>query len=198
MGTRFRDEDGADPELPALAAFLERAEALYRTPLPMPFDMECMEFGTDENGAPAPDQLELAPLELALSAEARRLWIRYQNDCEAQLPAEGELADVRDVAAKSAENACRLAALFHVWEHGPTGSINSMDMERGVAIARWFLYEARRILCGSADHEAAGDAMTPGPMGEVPPRAADAKGRSAMSAPTACARRRPATRRSRS
>ena len=153
MGTRFRDEDGADPELPALAAFLERAEELYRTPLPMPFDMECMEFGTDENGAPAPDQLELAPLELALSAEARRLWIRYQNDCEAQLPAEGELADVRDVAAKSAENACRLAALFHVWEHGPTGAINSMDMERGVAVARWFLYEARRILCGSADHD---------------------------------------------
>ena len=158
MGTRFRDENGADPELPALGAFLERAEELYRTPLSMPFDMECMEFGTDEKGAPAPDQLELAPLELALSAEARRLWIRYQNDCEAQLPAEGELADVRDVAAKSAENACRLAALFHVWEHGPTGAINSMDMDRGVAVARWFLYEARRVLCCSADHAGAGDA----------------------------------------
>ena len=158
MGTRFRDEDEADPELPALAAFLERVEELYRTPLPMPFDMECMEFGTDENGAPAPDQLELAPLELVLSAEARRLWIRYQNDCEAQLPAEGELADVCDVAAKSAENACRLAAQFHVWAHGPVGSINSMDMERGVAIARWYLFKSRRILCGWADHKAADNA----------------------------------------
>ena len=153
MGTRFRDEDGADPELPALAAFLERAEELYRTPLPMPFDMECMEFGTDENGAPAPDQLELAPLELALSAEARRLWIRYQNECEAQLAAEGELADVRDVAAKSAENACRLAAHLPCLGARTDRRDQQQDMERGVAVARWFLYEARRVLCGSADDE---------------------------------------------
>ena len=62
---------------------------------------------------------------------------------------------MRDVAAKSAENACRLAALFHVWAHGPVGTINSIDMERGVVVARWFLYEARRILCGSADQKAA-------------------------------------------
>jgi hypothetical protein len=30
---------------------------------------------------------------------------------------------VRDVAARAAENAARMAALFHVLEHGPTGAI---------------------------------------------------------------------------
>ena len=158
MGTRLRDENAADPELPALDAFLERAEALYRTPLPMPFDMETMEVGVDEKGTPLPDQLQLAPTELILSANARRSWIRYQNECEINLAPEGDFADVRDVAAKSAENACRLAAIFHVWDHGPVGTINLADMERGVAVARWFLYEARRVLCTSTDHASANDA----------------------------------------
>ena len=93
-----------------------------------------------------------------MSADARRLWIRYQNECEVHLAPEGDFADVRDVAAKSAENACRLAAIFHVWHHGPVGTINSANMERGVAIARWFLYEARRVLCTSTDHASANDA----------------------------------------
>ena len=52
MGTRLRDENADDPDQPALDAFLERAEALYRTPLPMPFDMETMEVGVDEKGTP--------------------------------------------------------------------------------------------------------------------------------------------------
>ena len=158
MGTRLRDENADDPEQPALDAFLERAEALYRTPLPMPFDMATMQVGVDEKGTPLPDQLQLAPTELILSADARRLWIRYQNECEIHLAPEGDFADVRDVAAKSAENACRLAAIFHVWHHGPVGTINLADMERGVAVARWFLYEARRVLCTSTDHAVAEDA----------------------------------------
>jgi putative DNA primase/helicase len=40
---------------------------------------------------------------------------------------------VRDVAAKAAENATRMAALFHVLEHGPTGAIRSEEIQAQAA-----------------------------------------------------------------
>ncbi|MFL5337266.1 MAG: DUF3987 domain-containing protein, partial [Geminicoccaceae bacterium] len=58
----------------------------------------------------------------------------------------------------SAENACRLAAICHVWRHGPQGTVGADDMDRGVHIARWLLSEARRILTTTAGNVAAEDA----------------------------------------
>ena len=159
MGTRLRDEDAEDAELPALGRFLDRAEQLHRLPLPMPFDTATLEVAAGGDGAPRADPLELAPAELPLGPEARRLWIKYLNECERELAPEGEFGDVRDVAAKSAENACRLAAVFHVWRRGPEGGVDAEDMARGVRVARWFLREARRVLCAPAGgREAAADA----------------------------------------
>jgi putative DNA primase/helicase len=158
MGTRLRDPDASETALPALERFLARAEELYRTPLSIPFDMTTMEPGTNNNGVVLADQIELQPAELPLSRDARRLWVAYHNECEEQLLPEGEFADVRDVAAKSAENACRLAAIFHVWDQGPHGVVGRVDMERGVTIARWFLYETRRVLGMVPDHAVAADA----------------------------------------
>jgi putative DNA primase/helicase len=152
MGTRIRAEDGdGDDELPALARFNARVRELLSLPLPMVGEV-------DEQGEPNPDPLELRPFELRLSPEARRQWIAYGNECEVQLLPEGELADVRDVAAKSAENACRLAAIFHIWQHGPCGEIGSADMGRGIALACWYLFEARRVLGLASENAAAGDA----------------------------------------
>ena len=158
MGTRLRDADAPEPEFPALGRFLDRAEALYRLPLPMPFDLANLTAGEDEAGNPAADQLELSPLQLPLDPQARRLWLRFHNEMEGELAPEGELADVQDVAAKAAENACRLAAVFHVWEHGPNGVIGSAAMDRGVVVARWFAFEARRVLAATVENETVQDA----------------------------------------
>jgi putative DNA primase/helicase len=109
--------------------------------------------------APAADPLELEPVELPLSQEARRIWINYLNICEAQMAPHGEFADVRDVvASKSAENACRLAAIFHLWTHGPEGEIGAEDMARGARVAEWYLLEARRVLGLREENEVAQDA----------------------------------------
>ena len=48
--------------------------------------------------------------------------------------------------AKAAENAARMAALFHVLEHGPTGAIRSEEIQTAGRIVRWHLNEARRLL----------------------------------------------------
>jgi hypothetical protein len=159
MGTRFRDPEEPDGRaMPALERFLARAEELLRQPVPMPFDMERMAVVADEDGDPPPDPLELKPAVLRLDREARRAWIDYLNETERELAPEGEYAEVRDVAAKSAENACRLAAVFHCWAHGPAGEVGAEAMRRGIGLARWFLREARRVLTTAREDEAAADA----------------------------------------
>lgn len=60
--------------------------------------------------------------------------------------ARGEWRGVRDVAAKAAENAARMAALFHVLEHNPTSAISSEEIQAAGRNVRWHLNEAWRLL----------------------------------------------------
>lgn len=50
------------------------------------------------------------------------------------------------MAAKAAENVARLATLFQVLAHGPTGCIGVDAIEGAVRIVGWHLHEARRLL----------------------------------------------------
>ena len=72
---------------------------------------------------PAPLNIDgcLEPALLKFSPEAKTLWIEFYNTIESMLVSGNELYDVRDVASKSADNAARLAALFHVFKHGIGG-----------------------------------------------------------------------------
>jgi putative DNA primase/helicase len=92
----------------------------------------------DENGA-------LTPVMLQLSPDAKTAWVEFHNAIEAMLSIGGELYDVRDVASKTADNAARLAALFHTFT-GNVGPIDAEEMASGGQIAAWHLLEARRFL----------------------------------------------------
>jgi putative DNA primase/helicase len=94
---------------------------------------------TDPHGSLTPAVLDLSP-------QARTEWIRLHDDIERELGARGGWRGMRDVAAKPAENAARMAALFHVLEHGPTGAISSEEIQAAGRIVRWHLNEARRLL----------------------------------------------------
>jgi putative DNA primase/helicase len=122
----------SDARLPALEAFEARIRALLDTPLP-----------TDERGC-------LIPEALGLSADAKRGWVRFHDDVERDIGARGELRHVRDVAAKVAENAARMGALFHAFDRGTAGQIGAEQIERTGRIVAWHLTEARR-LCESID-----------------------------------------------
>ena len=52
---------------------------------------------------------------------------------------------MRDVASKTADNAARLAALFHVFTHGMSGAVDVDSFEGASQIAAWHLSEARRF-----------------------------------------------------
>lgn len=125
QGTRKFTE--APTNWPALAAFNNRLTAIL------------------ERAAPIDDDGALTPAMLTLTPDAKAAWVTFHDAIESELSTGRELYDVRDVASKTADNAVRLAALFHVF----TGNIGPIDldaMESGARIAVWHLTEARRFL----------------------------------------------------
>jgi len=112
---------------PALGKFNNRLTVILNRRAPI-----------DDDGALTPDMLTLAP-------DAKAAWVAFHDAIEVELSTGGELYDVRDVASKTADNAARLAALFHTF----TGSIGPIDIEAMESAARltaWHLTEARRFL----------------------------------------------------
>lgn len=79
-----------------------------------------------------------------LSEEAQAVWINYHNNIEEALGEGGDLRDIRDIASKTADNAARLAALFHVFD-GATGAIDADTMANACDVAHWHLNESLRF-----------------------------------------------------
>ena len=118
----------APEAMPLVALFQARIRELLAQPL-----------ATDAHGCLTPAVLDLSP-------QARAEWIRFHDEVERELGARGAFRSVRDVAAKAAENVARLAALFHVLEHGAGGTITSGEIRAAACIVGWHLNEARRLL----------------------------------------------------
>lgn len=88
---------------------------------------------------------ELDPVTLHLSPEAETEWIGFFNHVEAECGPEGDLKAIRDVAAKAAENAARIAAVIAAVEKGETDHVGLGSMRCGIALADWHLREALRL-----------------------------------------------------
>ncbi len=82
---------------------------------------------------------------LTLSSAAKATWIRFFNHVETGLTHSTQWESIKDFASKSAENAARLAALFHLFE-GKTGEITVAGIEQAIEIIRWHLLETKNIL----------------------------------------------------
>jgi putative DNA primase/helicase len=81
---------------------------------------------------------------LDLDGEAKAEWIELYDAIEVGLAEGKEFYDVRDVAAKAADNIARLAALFHIFEHGTAGRIGARMVQAAGDIVLWHLQEAKR------------------------------------------------------
>lgn len=113
---------------PNLAKFHRRLGALLDHPLPF-----------NDRGELEPEILELSP-------EAKTEWVAFHDEVEAELRPGRDMAEAKDVASKAADNAARLAALFHLFENGPGGIIGLDHMKAAASLASWHLYEARRFM----------------------------------------------------
>jgi hypothetical protein len=125
QGTRKFTE--APANWPALAAFNDRLTDILNQSAPI-----------DDDGALTPAMMILAP-------EAKAAWVAFHDDIESELSTGRELYDVRDVASKTADNAARLAALFHTFS-GNGGPIDIKAMESATCVTAWHLCEAQRFL----------------------------------------------------
>lgn len=113
---------------PCMAKFHKRVAELLDTPL---------NFN---------DRGELEPTMLELSPEAKEAWVAFHDSLETELLPGRDMSDTKDFASKAAENAARMAALFHLFEKGQTGSIGLDHMKASTRIVKWHLNEARRFL----------------------------------------------------
>lgn len=89
--------------------------------------------------------LENVPV-LQLSREALIVWMEYFNKVEKSLLAGHDMESCQDIASKSADNAARLAGLFHLFTGGTAHTeIDHQTMSKACKLANWHLYEARRF-----------------------------------------------------
>ncbi len=109
-------------------AFIQRTTELLHTLLTI----------DEETGA-------LQPVTLELSKKAQAAWIEFYNDTEQELRTGGELADIKDVTSKAADNVARMAALFHVYENGVTGHISEAHILSANHLMAWYLMESKRF-----------------------------------------------------
>ncbi len=92
----------------------------------------------DESGILTPKLISLATL-------AKLAWVKFYDGIESELHPSGELYDVRDVAAKAADNVARLAALFNLIEYGMDNDVGEETLNGASLIVLWHLNESKRF-----------------------------------------------------
>ncbi len=126
----YRLRRGHDPRSDAaISQFSARVHSILAEPQPL-------REGTDN---------ELWPRLLGLSAEAEEMLYRYAEAVEKAQAPDGEYEDVRPFASKSAEQACRIAATLALYEDLGCRQLSGEQMARGVALAGFYLGEAKRL-----------------------------------------------------
>lgn len=128
QGTRYILETDKAPDL-ALERFNDRIAALLEDS-----DLKAIVEGK-----------KLEPRVLTLAPDANAAWVRFFNSIESQLSPSGALESIRDVASKAAENAARLAALFHLIEGHQSEQIGRDSVERAAKVIAWYLCESIRF-----------------------------------------------------
>ena len=126
IGTRLSAK--AQRDGPALWRHGNRLRAILDTPLPMD-----------------PDSRELTPRQLPLSADAREKLVVFADRIETHQRPGGTLAQITGFASKAAEQAARIAAVLTLWQDLDAGEVDAKAMDWGIALAQFYLSEARRL-----------------------------------------------------
>ena len=127
IGTRLRRGHDPASEM-AVAAFGARLAVILETPPPTTANPQ-----------------ELAPLRLPLSAGAKELLWRFHDAVERAQAVGGPMEQVRAYASKAAEQAARISGVLTLWADLDAPEVTPQAMGWGVALAQFYLGEARRL-----------------------------------------------------
>lgn len=100
-------------------------------------DMELMTEGP---------KMALTPTCLSLSPTAKTEWTKFFNEIEVELSRAGEFGNIPDIGSKIAENAVRMAGVFHTVIQGPEGQLDKDAMRGSISVVTWHLSEAIRVI----------------------------------------------------
>lgn len=81
---------------------------------------------------------------LKLSNGAKKSWFDFYNFIEKKLTLSGEFSSVKDAASKIAENAVRMAAVFHFFE-GRSGDISKESMDSAVITCQIYINNFKNL-----------------------------------------------------
>jgi hypothetical protein len=90
-------------------------------------------------------QNELAPRELKLSAEAHQQWTAFHDHVERDLREDGPLWSIRGLGNKIPEIVVRLSGVLTLIEDANAQEISADALERGIALAEYYMAEALRL-----------------------------------------------------
>jgi hypothetical protein len=92
---------------------------------------------------------ELVPRRLPLSQNAVALWKGFADHVERAIGPNGDLETVRGLANKLPEHAARIAAVLSLVRNIAAGSIETTEMEAGIALVEHYAAEALRLFGSS-------------------------------------------------
>ena len=137
----YRDFCEPPPGFPALSAYHAQLRAMLERQ------------GTlDEHG-------RLVPRALPLEPAAKQAWITWHDNVEHSMRPTREMADLKDVAAKAADNLARVAAVLAVFEDPAATIVAERHICAAASIMNWHLQEARRFFGQLALPVEIGDAV---------------------------------------
>lgn len=86
---------------------------------------------------------------LTFEPNAKNRWVDFFNQIESELnPQFGRLSPIKDFAAKAAEHAARMAAIFEIAK-GDSQTISEDSVQRAIDIVEWYLWEFNRLFAKS-------------------------------------------------
>ena len=88
---------------------------------------------------------ELMPRALTMTSGAKTEWIEFFNHIEVQLGKGGKYRDVRDIGAKIAEHAARIAGVMAIVDSVAAEEIEAETMKNAITVAQWYIDEAARL-----------------------------------------------------
>lgn len=128
-GKRFSRSEGPDTDN-AIKRYGARLLDILEKPLPLA----------------ANKSNELEPRQLALSASAQAIWLRFHDHLEREIRPGGPLESIRGLANKLPEHAARLAAVIALVEDLECPEVGTTEMRAGIALAEHYAAEALRLV----------------------------------------------------